>query len=154
METSAQKTGSKVTIAVPLEDVTNPRLGLKGTASDLGSVDKAIDPLHIVINLSSQKLDLFKGDNIVLTTGISTGKLGHRTPPGKYEITEKRVDKISTIYHVAMPYFMRLNETAIGIHYGYDPGKPASHGCIRVATREAAQALFTLCPLGTPVEIE
>jgi hypothetical protein len=45
---------------------------------------------------------------------------------------------------------MRLNESAIGIYYGYDPGKPASHGYIRVAIREAAQALFTLCPPGTP----
>jgi hypothetical protein len=45
---------------------------------------------------------------------------------------------------------MRLNESAIGTHYGYDPGKPASHGYIRAATREAAQALFTLFRPGTP----
>lgn len=152
--TSAEKTGSKLTIAVPPEDLNNPRLAPEGVASDLGSVDKDIDPFHIVINLNSQKLYLLNRENIVLTTGVSTGKPGHRTPQGKYEITEKSVHKISTIYHVPMPYFMRLNETAIGIHFGYDPGKPASHGCIRVATKEAAQALFTLCPPGTPVEIE
>ena len=152
--TSAGKTRPKITIAIPPADVTNPQSGPEVATSALGSADKAIHPLQIVINLSSQRLDLFKGDNIVLTTEVSTGKPGHRTPLGKYEITEKRVDKTSTIYHVPMPYFMRLDETAIGIHFGYDPGKPASHGCIRVATREAAQALFSLCPLGTPVEIE
>ena len=110
--------------------------------------------IQIVINLRLQKLFLLKDGQACLTTGISTGRKGHRTPTGSYDITQKAVHHISTIYDVAMPYFMRLGEEEFGIHYGYNPGHPASHGCIRVESMVKAKALFSQTPVGTRVEVK
>ena len=43
---------------------------------------------------------------------------------------------------MAMSYFMRLDGQLFGIHYGYNPGRPASHGCIR-SDRWRLLKLFT-----------
>jgi len=51
-----------------------------------------------------------------------------------------------------MPYWMRLTDTGVGMHVGYVPGHPASHGCIRL-NREVAQKLFALVKVGTPVVV-
>ncbi len=46
--------------------------------------------------------------------------------------------KSSTIYHVSMPFYMRLSGEPFGTHAGYLPGYPASHGCIRMPKNKAA----------------
>ncbi|WP_210424635.1 L,D-transpeptidase [Marichromatium bheemlicum] len=53
-----------------------------------------------------------------------------------------------------MPYFMRLTYDGIGLHAGPipRPGRPASHGCIRVPA-EVAPLLFAKVGRGTPVII-
>ena len=51
-----------------------------------------------------------------------------------------------------MPYWMRLTDSGVGLHVGYVPGRPASHGCIRLK-RDAATELFGLVKVGTPVVI-
>lgn len=50
-----------------------------------------------------------------------------------------------------MPYFLRVHG-GIGMHAGYLPGYPASHGCIRLP-KEMALKFFEDAPVGTPVEI-
>ena len=45
---------------------------------------------------------------------------------------------------------MRLTDTGVGLHIGYVPGRPASHGCIRFK-RDAATQIFDLVKVGTPV---
>jgi hypothetical protein len=57
-----------------------------------------------------------------------------------------------------MPYFLRLKHqksgiTSIGLHAGYLPGYPASHGCIRLP-KPAAERFFNETGTGTPVYIE
>jgi lipoprotein-anchoring transpeptidase ErfK/SrfK len=51
-----------------------------------------------------------------------------------------------------MPFFMRLNCGAIGLHSGYVTGRPASHGCIRLPY-EKAQKFFDICRVGDEVQI-
>lgn len=51
-----------------------------------------------------------------------------------------------------MPYFMRVNG-AVGIHEGYLPGHPSSHGCIRIPHLIAAN-LFEVAPVGTRVIVK
>jgi lipoprotein-anchoring transpeptidase ErfK/SrfK len=51
-----------------------------------------------------------------------------------------------------MPYFMRLNCSAIGMHSGHVTGSPASHGCIRLPY-EKAQKFFGICRVGDEVQI-
>jgi lipoprotein-anchoring transpeptidase ErfK/SrfK len=51
-----------------------------------------------------------------------------------------------------MPYFMRLGRTAVGLHQGFLPGVPDSHGCIRMPER-MAKIFFENAAPGTPVRI-
>jgi hypothetical protein len=53
-----------------------------------------------------------------------------------------------------MPYFLRLTNDGIGMHVGKipRPGKPASHGCMRMPSKIAA-IMFSRVDLGTPVTI-
>jgi L,D-transpeptidase-like protein len=53
-----------------------------------------------------------------------------------------------------MPYYLRLSGEPFGIHYGYNPGYPASHGCIRVGKMRDAAYLFRVVPTGTTVTVE
>src|SRR6516164_3279606 len=62
---------------------------------------------------------------------ISTGRHGFDTPAGRYLVTDKERTRFSSLYKVPMPYFLRLSFSEYGIHEGYVPGRPASHGCIR-----------------------
>lgn len=50
-----------------------------------------------------------------------------------------------------MPYFLRLHG-GIGMHAGYLPGYPASHGCIRLPQQMAVE-FFKDATVGTPVVI-
>ena len=50
-----------------------------------------------------------------------------------------------------MPYFMRFHG-ADGMHAGYLPGYPASHGCVRMPDQYAI-AFFNAVQVGTPVTV-
>jgi len=68
-------------------------------------------------------------------------------------ITDKERNHRSTIYHVDMPYFMRLSCLDFGMHEGVVPNYPASHGCIRLPG-ETARKLFAEIPIGTVVAVQ
>lgn len=103
------------------------------------------------IRLSTQRGVLLLNGRVAMDFPVSTGKNGS-TPTGRYHIVEKEVRHRSNIYHVSMPYFMRLTYDGIGLHVGDVYRVPVSHGCIRL-TREACIPLFRRLPLGTPVLI-
>lgn len=134
---------------------------------------------RVVISLSHQVAQVWSGDQLLGQAPVSTGREGYGTPAGKYSIVEKRKDHHSSLYgefidangkHVGlakagqkpprgtryapspMPYFMRMTWTGLGMHQGYLPGWPASHGCIRLPAN-MAQTFFNELPKGTPVEI-
>jgi hypothetical protein len=107
---------------------------------------------RLVVNLSEQRVTLFRGKEFVLSCRCSTGRKGYKTRPGEYLITTKLREWVSTIYKVPMPWMLRLNNSAIGIHQGVVPGYPASHGCIRVPAGKAA-TLFKIVRVGDRVEI-
>ena len=62
---------------------------------------------------SDQRAWLSKNGAVVEHTQISTGRDGYDTPAGRYVITDKHRSHTSTLYHVEMPWFMRLNCSAI-----------------------------------------
>ncbi len=107
---------------------------------------------RIVISLGEQRATVFKGDQVVATSRVSTGRKTHRTPTGEFVITSKHKSWISTIYKVPMPYLLRLNASDIGLHQGALPGYPASHGCIRLPSGKAAQ-FFKIARVGDRVQI-
>jgi lipoprotein-anchoring transpeptidase ErfK/SrfK len=51
-----------------------------------------------------------------------------------------------------MTNFMRLTPDGIGMHAGFLPGYPASHGCIRMP-EHMSENFFNNVNLGTPVTI-
>jgi hypothetical protein len=50
-----------------------------------------------------------------------------------------------------MPYYMEFSP-AIGMHAGYLPGYPASHGCVRMP-RDLAARFFERVNIRTPVTV-
>jgi lipoprotein-anchoring transpeptidase ErfK/SrfK len=107
----------------------------------------------IEIRLTEQQARMYDNQgNEIFTTKISTGRQGFSTRTGEFVITNKYRDWTSTIYHASMPYFQRLSCSDFGMHQGYVPGYPASHGCIRVPVGNAAK-LFSLTQVGDRVTI-
>ncbi len=117
----------------------------------LGS-GSAPEKLRIEISLATQRAAVIKDGTPIFQTACSTGREGFSTPTGEYVITDKRRTHKSSIYHVEMPFFMRLNCRDFGMHAGAVPNYPASHGCIRLPS-DAAQMLFSEIPVGTVVMI-
>jgi L,D-transpeptidase catalytic domain len=130
------------------------RCGFPDLAGTLIESDPLAIHFNIKIELTPQLVILYK-DGLALVQGkISTGKPGFDTPPGHYLVTDKERERKSSIYKVSMPYFLRLSFSEYGIHEGHNPGRPASHGCIRVAEENVAKAIFDQTPIGTLVDIE
>ncbi|MFH1067055.1 MAG: ankyrin repeat domain-containing protein [bacterium] len=109
--------------------------------------------IAVRIFLGRQKATLYMKGKEWMTTRISTGRRGFRTPTGSYVVTNKHREWVSNLYDAPMPYFLRLNYGSIGLHAGIVPGYPASHGCIRLPYN-AAQRFFEKVPVGTLVSIE
>ena len=111
------------------------------------------DQLRLDISLALQRVALVKNGVPIFRTQCSTGRAGYSTKRGKFVITNKERNHRSTIYHVEMPYFMRLSCLDFGMHAGYVPNYPASHGCIRLP-EEAARKFFSEIPVGTLVTVQ
>jgi len=110
------------------------------------------EDLRIEISLATQRASVIKDGTSIFETQCTTGRDGFATPAGKFVITHKKRSHVSSIYKVAMPYFMRLNCLDFGMHEGVVRNRPASHGCIRLPSA-AARKLFSEIPVGTVVMI-
>lgn len=134
------------------------------------------------LNLNDQRAYFFKGQTLVGVSPISTGTDGHSTPRGSFKVTQKSPDHASSLYGIIkdrntgetvnndadtrihkprpneifvpapMTHFMRFNG-AIGMHAGFLPGYPASHGCVRMPPHMAKKFFENVTP-GTPVIVE
>lgn len=134
------------------------------------------------ISLPDQIAEFQRGGREIGWSYVATGKEGHGTRPGSYRIMEKIEDKYSNRYGwiedefgnvvdgdakagdevppgmtyvpAPMPFWMRLTSYGIGMHGGLipEPGKPASHGCIRLP-KEFVPILFDSVDVGTQVTI-
>lgn len=118
----------------------------------LGRQPESEPEILVTVDLSQQRAWVTKEGVVVDSCEVSTGREGYSTPAGRYVVTDKHRSWTSTLYHVAMPYFMRLNCGAIGLHSGYVTGRPASHGCIRLPHGKA-QKFFAMVRVGDEVQI-
>jgi len=134
----------------------------------------------VKISLLEQRAYFYKSGLLVGVSQLSTGREGLNTPPGHFSIIQKDVNHVSSRYGdyvdagdnvvkpnvdvekdpkppgthfkgAPMPYFMRIVD-GVGMHAGYLPGYPASHGCIRMP-EFMAQNFFKSVSTGTPVMI-
>jgi lipoprotein-anchoring transpeptidase ErfK/SrfK len=108
---------------------------------------------RLVIDIADQKGYLLVNGKIAVETPVSTARSGKWTPRGNFSVSQRvRNGKVSTIYGVEMPYWMRLNGSVYGIHAGHLPGYPASAGCVRLPL-SAAEAIFDNTAHGMKVNI-
>lgn len=134
----------------------------------------------IHISLGQQEAYFYKGGKLAGVSLISSGREDLGTVTGNFRIIEKDKEHRSSLFGsyvdaednvvqeevdtrkdpkppgshfvgARMPYFMRI-VGGTGMHEGYLPGYPASHGCIRMP-EAMAEAFFRSTPLGTPVKI-
>jgi ankyrin repeat protein len=113
----------------------------------------APDKLRIEISLAMQSVALVRDGISIYHARCSTGRAGYSTKRGEFVITNKERNHRSTIYHVEMPYFMRLSCLDFGMHAGIVPNYPASHGCIRLP-EDTARKFFSEIPVGTLVSVQ
>ncbi len=134
----------------------------------------------IKISLTEQRAYFYKNGLLVGISQLSTGREGKNTPTGKFSILKKDQGHVSSQYgdfvdaqgnvvkpNVAvsdpkppgshfkgapMPFYMQI-APGFGLHAGYLPGYPASHGCIRMPEFMAENFFKSVSP-GTPVMIE
>ena len=135
--------------------------------------------VSVEIDLQQQMAYLVRGRRVVLSSPVSSGRSGHLTSAGAFKVIEKERNHYSSIYGkivdragntvvadadvdmkvprgckfvpAPMPWFMRFHG-ADGMHAGYLPGYPASHGCVRMP-EEMAIAFYRAVDVGTPVHV-
>ena len=130
----------------------------------------------IKISLKEQRAYFYKNNMLVGISQLSTGREGLNTPNGKFSVANKRarssyssVDDAGNVVMAnidaqkdkkppgtkykgaSMPYYMQI-APGFGLHAGYLPGYPASHGCIRMP-EFMAKEFFKSVSVGTPVTI-
>lgn len=111
------------------------------------------DDTMVVVDVSKQRAYLMANGRVIMDTPVSTARQGKHTPRGEFQITQRVASgKTSTIYGCDLPYWMRLDQSAIGLHVGDLPGYPASAGCIRLPSN-VAPVLFRMTERGTTVKV-
>ena len=133
----------------------------------------------VVINLTEQTAYLLENGRVVLVSPIASGKEGWGTPTGRFHIITKDVNHVSADFGLVVDSYGRIvnpNATPasrvppgchympapmpdymqfgpfLGMHGGFLPGYPASHGCVRMPHDLAAE-FFASVEVGTPVEV-
>ena len=108
---------------------------------------------RVIISLSDQRAYLYRGDELTAVATISSGTDEHPTPTGIFPILAKKPMYFSKKYDDApMPHMQRLDSYGIAMHAGHNPGRPASHGCIRLPAKFAAR-LYGVTQVGSTVLI-
>jgi hypothetical protein len=133
----------------------------------------------VIIDLTEQTAYLLEDGRVAFVSPIASGKEGWGTPLGSFRIISKDLNHQSGTFGLVsdsygrivnpnatpgsyvppgchympapMPYFMEFRKY-VGMHAGYLPGYPASHGCVRMP-RDLAAEFFARVKVDTPVKV-
>jgi hypothetical protein len=133
----------------------------------------------VIIDLTEQAAYLLEDGRVAFVSPIASGKDGWGTPIGRFRVISKDLNHQSGNFGLVgdsygrivdanatpgsrvppgchyepapMPYFMEFSKY-VGMHAGYLPGYPASHGCVRMP-RDLAAEFFARVSVGTPVRV-
>jgi len=98
------------------------------------------------IDISQQRMKVYRGKKMLYNWKVSTGRKGYRTPTGYYKVKKLRKGYRSRKYgNASMPYAVFF-KSAYAIHGTRSVrrlGRPASHGCVRLHTANAKK-FYTL----------
>ena len=135
----------------------------------------------IVVSLRAQEAYLYRAGQRSASSRISSGREGYRTPIGRFKVIRKDENHRSSVYGdyvddsgrvvkangdirrdarpthshfvgAPMPFFIEFSP-GYGLHQGYLPGEPASHGCIRMPYWKARQ-FYNAVHVGTVLVIK
>ncbi len=116
----------------------------------------------IVVSISQQMLWAYKGDKVVLSSYVSTGRAGFDTPLGSYAVLTKLPSQTmegvirGEYYNVpdvpSVLYFTNGGHALHGTYWHNNFGIPMSHGCVNLPL-DVADWLYNWAPVGTPVLI-
>jgi murein L,D-transpeptidase YcbB/YkuD len=124
--------------------------------------------LHLDLNIPALRLDVYQGPDVIRRYRVAVGDLEHQTPVGAYSI--QRVEWNPTWIPPSSEW--AKSDTAMGpgpsnpmgrvklafqdlyfLHGTPDPGsvgRPASHGCVRLANRDAVELAELVHGHGSP----
>ncbi len=106
-----------------------------GGSAHAGSLEARID-------VSKQTMTVSEGGQVLYRWPVSTARKGYYTPRGSYRPTRMHKMWYSRKYDMSpMPYsvFFRGGYAIHGTNYVKHLGRPASHGCVRLQTGNAAR---------------
>lgn len=111
-----------------------------GVAALMASALSAQAALTAKVDLNSQSMEVYVDGKLKHSWSIASGRRGFETPTGNYRPQRLERDWYSRQYDDApMPYSVFF-KAGYAIHGGYGRmGRPASHGCIRLPTAQAAK---------------
>jgi hypothetical protein len=116
-------------------------------------VPEGVGPMRVVVSISDQLAFVYRGDTLMAVSTISSGKDEKPTPTGIFAVLDKQPMYRSKKYDNApMPWMQRIDNYGIALHAGFNPGVPASHGCVRLPSA-FARKLYSVTEVGTPVYI-
>lgn len=110
-------------------------------AFGLGAVSAQASVL-VAVDRGDQLMRVYVEGDLVYVWPVSTGRMGYRTPAGRYSPTMLRRMHYSRKYDNApMPYsvFFRGGYAIHGTYEVSRLGRPASHGCIRLQIANARE---------------
>jgi lipoprotein-anchoring transpeptidase ErfK/SrfK len=107
----------------------------------------------VVVSIEDQLAYVYRNGVRIGTTTVSTGRPGYSTPTGVFQILQKKKMHHSNLYDDApMPFMQRLTWDGVALHAGRIPGRPASHGCVRLPL-EFARKLYDVTYHGGTVVV-
>jgi hypothetical protein len=127
--------------------------GARSGWSPIESVESrgAGEPIMAIVSLRNQRITIYDTKGWILRAPVSSGQKGRETPAGIFSVIQKEEEHYSNLYDDAyMPHMQRITWSGIALHGGVLPGRPASHGCVRMPYDFAAH-LFDATAVGMRV---
>jgi hypothetical protein len=115
----------------------------------------AFAKVEIYVDLSRQRMIVKKPGGETLVWKVSSGRAGFETPTGVFNVQRMDADHLSDEYDQApMPYAIFFYR-GLAIHGTYERGlgRPASHGCVRLAIDNARDLYSWVEQYGATIEI-
>jgi hypothetical protein len=97
----------------------------------------------VVVDLPGQVFGAYEHGKLIRWGPVSSGDRRHQTPSGVYHLNFHARVKVSTVDPKwIMPWYFNFSSSlGLGLHQYTLPGRPASHGCVRMLAVDA-QWLF------------
>jgi hypothetical protein len=127
---------------------------------DYSPMPQSIPELHsapkaVVVDVPSQVFGAYEFGNLVRWGPVCSGRRSDQTPPGRYSLHWNARVRISSVDSSwIMPWYFNFDDViGLGFHQYTLPGRPSSHGCIRMLETDA-RWLFYWGRTGTRVLVD